>query len=191
MDVPRLEIKSELQPLAYTTAHGNAGSFNPLDKVRSQTHVLMDTSWVHYCCAPTGTPAVGFLVEVYPLQQIALFSTGFFETLATVTVKIGNTSVTLPSSLASFLLSLFFPHTHPSPQASSDLVLASVVGLLQGVPYVAKYDYKIYSLLNLASSLSLGRSFSLCVSVVRSILLLSCLVWGCVPGRPFTSWTLG
>ena len=46
MEVPRLEVKSELQPVppqlgriqaasaAYTTAHGNAGSLNPLSEAR-------------------------------------------------------------------------------------------------------------------------------------------------------------
>ena len=29
----------------YTTAHGNARSFNPLSKIRDQTRILMDTSW--------------------------------------------------------------------------------------------------------------------------------------------------
>ena len=39
----------------YTTADGNAGSFNALSKARDWTHILMDTSWVYYCCATIGT----------------------------------------------------------------------------------------------------------------------------------------
>ena len=60
MEVPRLGVESELQLLAYTTAtatwdpsyifdlhttaHSNAGSFNPPSGTRDQTRVLMDTS---------------------------------------------------------------------------------------------------------------------------------------------------
>ena len=61
MEVPRLGGDSELPLVAYTTATqhqiqaasatytealGNAGSFNPLGRVRDQTSILMDTSWV-------------------------------------------------------------------------------------------------------------------------------------------------
>ena len=61
MEVPGLEVESELQQQAYTTAtaildltasvtytiaHGNTGSLNPLSKTRDPTHILMDTSWV-------------------------------------------------------------------------------------------------------------------------------------------------
>ena len=37
---------SERVSAAYTTAHGNARSFNPLRAARDRTHILMDTSWV-------------------------------------------------------------------------------------------------------------------------------------------------
>ena len=61
MEVPRLGVQSELQLWAYTTAvalpdssmyatyttaHGNAGSFNPLSKARDWTHILMDTGQI-------------------------------------------------------------------------------------------------------------------------------------------------
>ena len=39
-------------------SHSNASSFNPLHKVRDWTRVFMDTSWVHYCRATTGTPGL-------------------------------------------------------------------------------------------------------------------------------------
>ena len=67
MEVPRLGVKSELQLPGYTTAtatlgrtytsaHSNAGSFNPMSEARDQTCILMNTSWVHYCWALMGTP---------------------------------------------------------------------------------------------------------------------------------------
>ena len=64
MEVPRLGVKSELQPPAYTTAtttqdlscvcnlHHSSwqrGSLNPRSKARDRTGVLVDTSWACYC----------------------------------------------------------------------------------------------------------------------------------------------
>ena len=63
MEVPRLEVKSELQLLAYATAtatrdpstvcdlhHSSRQQriLNPPNKARDQTCVLMDPNWVHY-----------------------------------------------------------------------------------------------------------------------------------------------
>ena len=63
MEVPRLEVKLELQLLAYATAtaapdpshvckvhHSSQQCWilNPLSKVRDPTCNLMDSSWVHY-----------------------------------------------------------------------------------------------------------------------------------------------
>ena len=73
MEVPRLEVKSELQlpgnatatvtwdqscVCNLTTAHGNAGYPTPwaLSKARDRTHVLMDTSWISFHCATKGIP---------------------------------------------------------------------------------------------------------------------------------------
>jgi len=42
------------------TAHGNAGFPDPLIEARDQTRILIDTSWVHFCCATTGTPVKYF-----------------------------------------------------------------------------------------------------------------------------------
>ena len=71
MEVPRLGVKSELQLLAYTTAIEARGlSHNcdlhqsseqcqipdPLSETRDRTSILMDTSWIHFCCATMGTP---------------------------------------------------------------------------------------------------------------------------------------
>ena len=63
MEVPRLGVKSELQLLAYTAAtamsdpscvfdlHHSSQQcqiLNPLSEARDGTHILMDTSWVHF-----------------------------------------------------------------------------------------------------------------------------------------------
>ena len=72
MSIPRLEVASELQLLAYTTAtavqdpshvfdlHHSSGQgwiLNPLSKARDQTHVLMNTDWVGYHLATMRSPA--------------------------------------------------------------------------------------------------------------------------------------
>ena len=69
MEVPKLGVKSELQLLAHATAtavqdlshicdlHPSSRQhwiLNPLSKAEDQ--VLVDTSWVRYHCATTGTP---------------------------------------------------------------------------------------------------------------------------------------
>ena len=71
MEVPRPGVKSELQLPAYTTAiarpHPNSicdlhhssrqcQILNWLNKSRDWTCILMDTSWIHFCLATTGTP---------------------------------------------------------------------------------------------------------------------------------------
>ena len=43
--------------MTYTTAHSNAGSFKPLREARDRTCVLKVPSWIHFCCARTGTPS--------------------------------------------------------------------------------------------------------------------------------------
>ena len=66
MEVPRLGVKSELQPLAYYTRatatatakrdpshvcdphHGSSRILNALSKARDRTRILMDTGWVRY-----------------------------------------------------------------------------------------------------------------------------------------------
>ena len=71
MKVPRLGVELELQLPAYTTAtamqdpncicnlyHSSQQHWilNPLSEAEDQTQVLMDTSWIHFHCATTGTP---------------------------------------------------------------------------------------------------------------------------------------
>ena len=71
MEVPRLEVKLELQLLANITAtatwdlscvcelHYSSQQgqiLNPLSRARDRTHVFMDTSWIQFCCATVGTP---------------------------------------------------------------------------------------------------------------------------------------
>ena len=41
--------------MSYTTAHGNAGSFNPLIEARDRTCALMDASQIHLRCTMMGT----------------------------------------------------------------------------------------------------------------------------------------
>ena len=75
MGVPRLGVQLELQPPATATAtamldqsliwdlHHSSQQCqipNPLSEARGRTHVLMDTSWIRFCCATTGTPNLFF-----------------------------------------------------------------------------------------------------------------------------------
>ena len=70
MEVPRLGVELELQLPTYATTtamwdpshdcnlHHSSWQCqipNPLSKARDRTHILMDTSWIHFCCATTGT----------------------------------------------------------------------------------------------------------------------------------------
>ena len=76
MEVPRLGIKWELQPLAYTTAiatqdpscicnlhHSSRQHWilDPLSEARDQTLNLMVPSWICFCYATVGTPKKIFL----------------------------------------------------------------------------------------------------------------------------------
>ena len=71
MEVPRLGVKLKLRLLAYTTAtatwepsqvcdlHHSSWQcwiLDPLTEARDQTHILMVTSWIHFCCAMMGIP---------------------------------------------------------------------------------------------------------------------------------------
>ena len=71
MEIPRLEVKSELQLPAYITTtatqdpshvfnlHRNSRQhqiLNPLNEARDRTHILMDTGLIRFCYATIGTP---------------------------------------------------------------------------------------------------------------------------------------
>ena len=76
MKVPRLGVESELQFPGYITTTATApqdlsfdlhhssqqcGILNLLSEARERTHVLMDLSWICFCCATTGTPSIKFI----------------------------------------------------------------------------------------------------------------------------------
>ena len=75
IEVPKLGVELELQPLAYTTAtvirdlshcvtYTTAQAMpdpNPLSEARDRTCILMDTSQICFCCATVGTPYIQFL----------------------------------------------------------------------------------------------------------------------------------
>ena len=65
VEVPRLGVKSELQLLAYTTAHGN-----PLSKARDRTHILKDISQL--CCL-WSTMRTSLLLNFYFYYYIFTF----------------------------------------------------------------------------------------------------------------------
>ena len=78
MEVPRLEVESELQLPAYTTAtamwdpdhicylHHNSQQqqiLNPLSEARDRTCVLMDASQIRFCRATMGPPGNAFITK--------------------------------------------------------------------------------------------------------------------------------
>ena len=61
MEVPRLGVESELQLPAIATATATpmpdpSHICDPLNEARDQTHILMDTSRIRYCCATMEAP---------------------------------------------------------------------------------------------------------------------------------------
>ena len=91
-EVPRLEVKSELQLPAYSTAtampdtrffcdlhHSSQQHWilNPLSGARDWTHILMDASQLHYHWATAGTP-------IFLNMYIFLFVLFVADTLAFV-----------------------------------------------------------------------------------------------------------
>ena len=74
MEVPRLGVELELQPLAYATATPDLSRIcqilNPLIGARDWTFILMDAGWLCYCWTTMGTPLACFLktLELFPYQ---------------------------------------------------------------------------------------------------------------------------
>ena len=109
MEVPGLEIKSELQLLAYHTAtetrdlsyvynlHHSSQLWipDPLSQASDQTHILMDTSWVLFHCTTKGTPPCISLI--FSVQRA-------FRPSSTRTIMVQIPA--LPSFLATDFLSL-------------------------------------------------------------------------------------
>ena len=84
MKVPRLGVESELQLLACTTAtetwdpshacnlhHSSWQCWipNPLSEARDGTCLLLDTSWIRFCCATTGTPTFLKIGKCFHLEM--------------------------------------------------------------------------------------------------------------------------
>ena len=76
MEVPRLGVKLDLQLPAYAAATATLDPSHvcnlhhssqqcrisdPLSEARDQTHILIDTSGIHFCYATTGTPLLALL----------------------------------------------------------------------------------------------------------------------------------
>ena len=81
MEIPRLGVKLELQLLAHITAtpvsshvcnlHHSSQErciLNSLSGARDGTHILMDTSQIHYCLSHNRN-SDAFLVVIYPLVK--------------------------------------------------------------------------------------------------------------------------
>ena len=94
MEVPRLGVKSELQLAAYARVtatqdpsricnlHHSSRQrqiLNPAREARDRTHVLMDTSQVHYHLAMTGTPEAHFFLNVSPENFSSLSLSGLLN----------------------------------------------------------------------------------------------------------------
>ena len=90
MELPRLGVELELQLPACTTATATQDLsgvcdphhcsrqcrvLNPRSEARDGTCLLMDTGQIHFCCATTGTPSVGFLT---PAPQRELLERAFY-----------------------------------------------------------------------------------------------------------------
>ena len=88
MEVPRLGAESELQLLAYTTAtvmqnpswicdlHHSSWQcwiLNPLSEARDRSHILMDISWICFCCATMGALHIAVLFLIFKETSV-LFS---------------------------------------------------------------------------------------------------------------------
>ena len=89
MEVPKLGVGSELQLPAYATATATQDAscicdlhsslwqhwiLNPLSEARDRTHILMDSSRIHFHCAIVGIPVfvslICFIVYVFKKGKV-------------------------------------------------------------------------------------------------------------------------
>ena len=120
MEVPRLGVESELQLPAYTTASATSDPshicnllhnsrqhqiINPLSKDRDRTHDLLVPRRIRFRCATTGTPISSFLSGCFMRADDHCFSR-LFQELLLAKQKAGNLSLTTPSSIFFFFLSI-------------------------------------------------------------------------------------
>jgi len=88
MEVPRLEVESELQLLAYTTAtttqdqshicdlHHSSWQHqivNPLNEARDRTHNVIVPSRIRFRCTTKGTPIIFILDEEIKNKEVLVF----------------------------------------------------------------------------------------------------------------------
>ena len=84
MEVPRLGVESQLQLLACATATWDPSHVwnlphssqqcqipNPLSKVRDRTGILIDTSWICFHSATTGTPVNVYSKYLLPTLRVS------------------------------------------------------------------------------------------------------------------------
>ena len=86
MEDPRLRVESEQQLPAYITAtamldpsfvfdlHHSSQIPHSLSEARNRIHILMDTSWICFCCATTETPSFSFLLVTFSTVSIKSLS---------------------------------------------------------------------------------------------------------------------
>ena len=117
MEVPRLGVKSGLQPLAYATAtatpdlsricdlHHSSWQcriLNPLSEVRDQTHNLVVPSQIRFCCATMGTPRNNFLYistgNHLTILEFHGYISGIFIRLSFLKVETNSKSFAYPDS---------------------------------------------------------------------------------------------
>ena len=113
MEVPRLRVKSELQPLAIATAmldpslvcnlHHSSWQRripDPLSQARDQIHILMKTSWIRFRCTTVGT-TIPFLI----LASIMVYSEAGYNSLC---YTVGPHCLSILNVIVCFFLFFFF-----------------------------------------------------------------------------------
>ena len=126
MEVPRLGVQPELQPLAYTTATATWDPswvcnlyhcarqhriLNPLSKARDQTHILTDTMSSSQPVEPHGNSLTFFF-----------FSFGLFRAASAAygsSQARGQIQVTAGGLHHSHINARSEPHLHPTPQLTA------------------------------------------------------------------------